>query len=58
MATSENTQKILRIPLTELFNLWKASAPTEFGSKVPADVDQFGVDPEDASKFIIIFNEE
>jgi len=57
MATKTNTAKI-RETKPIVFQVLKNAAPTEFGTKVFADVKFFGQDPDDTSKIIIEFNEE
>jgi len=55
-------QKTNQIKLREVkesvFNVLKGLAPGLFGTKIWTDVESFGDDPEDTSKFIIIFKEE
>lgn len=57
MADKKKQVKI-RETKESVFNALKNLAPSLFGSKVWADVAFFGDDPQDTSKFIVIFDEE
>jgi len=54
----KKTVTIIRESKEVIFNVLKNAAPSVFGTKTYADVESFGDDPEDTSKFIIIFKEE
>ena len=55
-------EKVNQIKIREVknivFDILKSVAPSIFGTKTWSDVQFFGDDPTDTSKFIIIFNEE
>lgn len=57
MADKTN-QEIIRETKETVFNVIKAAVPGPFGTKVWTDVATFDTDSEDASKFILKFNEE
>lgn len=51
-------QHIIRATKEETFNVLKSAAASLFNSKTWEDVEFFGDDPQDSSKFILRFAEE